>query len=81
LQAACRAGLDCAGTQLARKPDMADHPRKKGRPDRDRINIDEEYELRYWSEKLDISPEQIQSAVAKVGPMVKDVRDHLALRD
>ena len=60
---------------------MADHPRKKGRPDRDRINIDEEYELRYWSEKLDISPEQIQSAVAKVGPMVKDVRDHLALRD
>jgi hypothetical protein len=60
---------------------MADHPRKKGRPDRDRIKIDEEYELRYWSEKLGVSPEQIQSAVAKVGPMVKDVRDHLALRD
>jgi hypothetical protein len=60
---------------------MADDPSKKARSDRDRINIDEEYELRYWSEKLGVSPEQLQSAVAKVGPMVKDVRDHLALRD
>jgi Protein of unknown function (DUF3606) len=60
---------------------MADDPSKSGRPDRDRIDIDEEYEVRYWSEKFGVSPEQIQSAVAKVGPMVKDVRDHLALRD
>ena len=60
---------------------MADDPSKKGRPDRDRINIHEAYELRYWSDKLGVSPEQIQSAVAKVGPKVEDVRDHLALRD
>ena len=60
---------------------MADDPSKKGRPDRDRINIEEDYEVRYWSEQLGVSREQLQSAVAKVGPMLKDVRDHLQLLD
>jgi Protein of unknown function (DUF3606) len=47
---------------------MADDPTKRGRPDRDRIDIDEEYEVRYWTEKFGVS-------------RVKNVRDHPALRD
>lgn len=46
-----------------------------------RINVEQEHEIRYWSEKFRVSQDQLRSAVAKVGPMVKNVRDHLRLRD
>lgn len=42
-----------------------------------RIDIHRDQEVRYWSEKLGISRDALRCAVAKVGPMLKDVRDHL----
>jgi Protein of unknown function (DUF3606) len=48
-----------------------------GRLDDSRINIEQDYEVSYWCEKLDVSPDQLRSAVAKVGPLVKDVREQL----
>lgn len=60
---------------------MADNRKDVGRQDDDRINIDQDHELSYWSEKLGVSRDQLRGAVAKVGPMVKNVREHLQLRD
>ena len=56
---------------------MADDKRKPGRPDRDRINVNEDYELRDWSKKLGVSEEDLAAAVKRVGPMVRDVEVEL----
>jgi hypothetical protein len=60
---------------------MADDRSMSGKPDRDRINVEEDYEVRDWSDKLGVTPDRLKSAVAKVGPMVRDVQAHLQLRD
>ena len=52
---------------------MADDKTKAGKVDRDRINVNEDYELRYWADKFDVTPERIKAAVKTSGPMVKDV--------
>ena len=56
---------------------MADDKRTTGRPDRDRINIEEAYEVQYWSEKFGVSIEELAAAVKKVGPMASDVKREL----
>jgi len=56
---------------------MADDKSKTGRSDRDRINVNEDYELRDWSQKLGVSPERLKEAVKKVGPMADDVKKEL----
>src|SRR3982750_3403084 len=56
---------------------MADDKSKPGRPDRDRINVNEEYELRDWSKSLGVSPEELKRAVAQVGDRADAVRQHL----
>lgn len=56
---------------------MPDDRTKMGPADDSRINVHQDYELQYWSQRLGVSPEQLRQAVQKVGPMVKDVRRHL----
>jgi hypothetical protein len=56
---------------------MADDPNKTGRQDRERINVNEDYELRNWSRKFGVTPDELKTAVQKVGPMAKDVQQHL----
>jgi hypothetical protein len=56
---------------------MADDKTKVGKPDRDRINVAEDYEVRDWSKKFGVSPERLKAAVHKVGPMAEDVRREL----
>jgi hypothetical protein len=60
---------------------MADDLSKTGPRDATRINVEQDHELSYWSEKLGASRDELRSAVAKVGPMVKDVREHLQHRN
>ena len=36
---------------------MPDNTHDTGKPDRERINVHEPYELRYWSKELDVTPE------------------------
>jgi hypothetical protein len=60
---------------------MSDNLKETGKPDDSRINIEQDHELNYWSEKFGVSREELQSAVAKAGPMVKNVREHLQRRD
>lgn len=56
---------------------MSDDKQKTGRPDRDRINVNEDYELQYWTTTLGVSAEELRAAVAAVGPTVVAVRKHL----
>jgi Protein of unknown function (DUF3606) len=56
---------------------MADDPSKRGSQDRDRININEQWEANYWSKKFGVTKEQLAEAIKKVGVMVKDVEKHL----
>ena len=54
-----------------------DSKKNIGSPDRDRININEDYELQYWSEKFGISREDLKAAVEAAGTQVKDVEEYL----
>lgn len=56
---------------------MSDDLTKKGKADRIRINIQEDYELRDWAQKFGVSPEELKRAVAKVGVMADDVAKEL----
>ena len=57
---------------------MADDLKQTGKPDDSRINVDQEHEVGYWSDKLGVSREQLREAVQADGPMVKDVQRHLS---
>ena len=41
--------------------------------DRKRINVNEDYELRYWTEKFGVGADELKRAVERVGPMAEDV--------
>ena len=56
---------------------MADDLKNRGSPDRDRINVNEDYELRDWSKKFGVSPEELKQAVQQVGDRADAVRQHL----
>ncbi|MFC5499287.1 DUF3606 domain-containing protein [Caenimonas terrae] len=56
---------------------MSDDKSKSGNQDRLRINVNEDYELRDWSAKFGVTPEQLKAAVAKVGVMAADVEKAL----
>jgi hypothetical protein len=48
-----------------------------GSPDRDRINVNENYELQHWSEKFGVSHDKLKAAVKAVGTSAKDVEEYL----
>jgi hypothetical protein len=56
---------------------MADDLQNSGKQDDQRINIEQDHEVTYWSETLGVSREELRQAVERAGPMVKDVRQHL----
>ena len=45
--------------------------------DEARIDVKSEDNLRYWSEKLGASRDELRRMVDQVGPKVKDVEQHL----
>jgi len=56
---------------------MADDKTNRGSQDRSRINLHEDYEVRYWTDKLGISKSQLEEVVKKVGSSAKAVEDKL----
>jgi hypothetical protein len=56
---------------------MADNKTDVGSPDRDRISLSEDYEVRDWSKSLGISEERLREAVAAVGNSAEKVREYL----
>ncbi|MGE8280898.1 MAG: DUF3606 domain-containing protein [Stenotrophomonas sp.] len=56
---------------------MSDDKSKTGAPDRDRISLEEDYEVQYWTKEFGVSVERLRAAVQAVGPAVDAVRRHL----
>jgi hypothetical protein len=50
---------------------------KVGSPDRDRINVNENYEVEYWSKELGVSPDKLRQVVKDAGTSVKAVKEYL----
>lgn len=47
--------------------------KSKTAADRKRIDVSEDYECRYWSEKFGVSADELKRTVERVGPMADDV--------
>jgi len=53
----------------------------KGKRDKSVVYVGQDSECRWWSEHFGVSPATLRSVVREVGPMVKDVERHLALKN
>jgi hypothetical protein len=60
-----------------KRANMADDKTKAGGTDRQRINVNEDYELRGWATKFNVSPEKLKEAVKAVGTSADAVQKHL----
>jgi hypothetical protein len=56
---------------------MADDLNKRHGQDRERINVNEDYELRDWAKSLNTTPERVKEAVQAVGDRADKVREYL----
>ena len=59
---------------------MADDMRKRGPQDRSRINVNEPWELRHWSQRFGVAGDELKEAVQKVGANVADVHRYFVER-
>jgi len=48
-------------------------------PDRSKINMNKIHEVRYWTKHLNVSKEELQKAIEKVGNSAAAVRKELAV--
>lgn len=53
---------------------MSDDKQEKKPQDSQRINVNEDYEVQYWTKTLNVSKEKLIETVNRVGVMVEDVR-------
>jgi hypothetical protein len=56
---------------------MSDDKSKVGQQDRNRINMNEDYEVRHWTKALGVSRGELERAIAKVGNSAAAVRKEL----
>lgn len=56
---------------------MSDDKSKRRPADRNQISLNEDYEVRYWSEAFGVTKEQLGAAVKAVGNSADKVREHL----
>lgn len=59
---------------------MADDTSKTGPEDRKHINIDESYEIDWWTRKFGVSRSALAEAVDAVGTSAQAVADYLGKR-
>lgn len=52
---------------------MTDDRSRRGKQDRDRINLNEPHEVRHWAQKFGCSEDELREAVKRAGPMADDV--------
>lgn len=56
---------------------MSDDKTNTGNPDRQRISLSGDYEVRDWSQKFGVSEDRLRAAVQKVGNQADDVEREL----
>lgn len=60
---------------------MPDDLKKSGGQDRKRIDANQDHELRDWSKKFGVTPEQLKEAVQAVGDQADRVEEFLKGRE
>jgi Protein of unknown function (DUF3606) len=60
---------------------MTDDLKNRGPADRSRVNIHEDYEVRYWTEKWGVSETQLVAAVIKAGVSANAVAQALGKKN
>ncbi|WP_065754352.1 DUF3606 domain-containing protein [Bradyrhizobium paxllaeri] len=58
---------------------MTDNLTTREQPDRSKINMNQIHEVRYWTKHLNVSKEELQKAVEKVGNSAAAIRKELAV--
>jgi hypothetical protein len=53
---------------------MSDDKTKRGPQDRSQINVNEDYERKYWAKELGVSEDKLKELVRQHGPSVENVR-------
>jgi predicted RNA-binding protein YlqC (UPF0109 family) len=53
---------------------------KKETPDRSKINMHQPHEMHYWTKHLNVSKEELQKAIDKVGNSAAAVRKQLGIK-
>jgi hypothetical protein len=56
---------------------MADNPKERGPQDRSRVNVEQDYERRWWSQKWNVSEDKLREAVKAAGSSASAVAKHL----
>jgi hypothetical protein len=56
---------------------MSDNPNLRGAQDRSRISLSQEHEVRYWTEALGVSEEQLRNLVERHGNSAEKIRSVL----
>lgn len=56
---------------------MSDNLKNSSGQDRQRINANQDYELRDWSKKFGVSPDQLKEAIQAVGDRAEKVEQYL----
>ena len=56
---------------------MADDTNIRHGIDRARINLQQDYEVRYWTKELGVTEEELRKAVEQVGASADKVREQL----
>lgn len=56
---------------------MSDDLSKKRPQDATKVNVNESWELNYWSEKFGVTKDQLKNAVKAVGTSAAAVKKHL----
>ena len=59
---------------------MPDDLSKRGGQDRERINVNQDHELRNWALKFGVTTQKVKDAVQAVGDRADKVREHLTGR-
>ena len=56
---------------------MADDKNQRGSQDLNRINLNEPYEVKYWTKIFGVSEDELRDAVRRVGNSVDDIAQEL----
>ena len=59
---------------------MADDLKDRGPADRSRVNVNEEWELRYWTDRFGVSEARLRAAVERVDVSVEALERELGGR-
>jgi hypothetical protein len=67
----------CDAETSAYESTMADNPDIRGTQDRDRINLSQAHEVKYWTKALGVTEQRLREVVQRVGSMAENVRREL----